>query len=120
MDLIRPNKKARGRRKKQQNAQSVSEESSSNKQLYAALEFQSKSSKPGCKEDKENTERQCRRSQRVKLKEIKGTHFLFQAPQVTTPVNKKGEVVLAYETPDQEFFKEAKNRQSRLKQGEVT
>ena len=122
--LIRPNKKSRGRRKKQENSQNVPEELTANKHLYAALDFQckSKTSKSGCKrkEVNENIEIQCRRSQRVRLKELKRTHFLFQAPQVATPVNKKGEVVLAYETPDQELFTEAKQRQSRIKHGEIT
>ena len=130
--LKRPNKKSRGRRKKQENSQNVPEELSANKHLYAALDFQCKSkiSKSACKLNKEvneNTERQCRRSQRVKLKELRRTHFLFQAPQVATPVNKNGEVVLAYETPDQELFVQAKQRHSRIKQrqsrikhGEIT
>lgn len=68
----------------------------------------------------ENTERQCRRSQRIKLNELKRTHFLFQAPQVATPVNNKGEVVLAYETPDQEIFMGVKQRQFRIKHVEIT
>jgi len=120
--LIRPTKKSRKKRKKQEKSQSVPEELSSNKHLYAVLDFQSKSkiSKYGCKEVNENTERPCRRSQRLQLKELKRTHFLFQAPQVATPVNKKGEVVLAYETPDQELFMKAKQKQSRIKHGEIT
>ena len=119
--LIKPNKKSRGRRKKQENSQSVPEELSSNKHLYAALDFQCKSKilKSGCQEVNENTERAYRRSQRLQLKELKRTHFLFQAPQVTTPVNKRGEVVFAYETPEQELFKEAKQTQSRIKRGGI-
>lgn len=122
--LKRPNKKSRGRRKKQENSQNVPEELNANRHLYAALDFQCKGkiTKPGCKlkEVNENTERQCRRSQRIKLKELKRTHFLFQAPQVATPVNKKGEVVLAYETPDQEIFMGVKQRQFRIKHVEIT
>lgn len=123
LTLIRPNKKSRRRGKKQENDQSVPEELLSlNKHLYAALEFNCKSnaSKSGCKEVNTNTERPCRRSQRLQLKELKKTHFLFQAPQVATPVNKRGEVVLAYETPDQELFMKVKQRQSRIKHGEIT
>lgn len=113
MALTRPNKKSRGRRKKQENAKSVPEELSSNKHLYAVLEFK-------CKEVNKNSEKPCRRSQRIKLKELKRTHFLFEAPQVRTPVNKREEVVLAYETPDHELFMVAKQRQSRTKRGKIT
>lgn len=113
MALTRPSKKSRGRRKKQENAKSVPEELSSNKHLYAVLEFK-------CKEVNKNSEKPCRRSQRIKLKELKRTHFLFEAPQVRTPVNKREEVVLAYETPDHELFMVAKQRQSRTKRGKIT
>ena len=122
--LKRPNKKSRARRKKQENSQNVPEELNANRHLYAALDFQCKGkiTKPGCKlkEVNEHNERQCRRSQRIKLKELKRTHFLFQAPQVATPVNNKGEVVLAYETPDQEIFMGVKQRQFRIKHVEIT
>ena len=57
----------------------------------------------------------CRRSQRLRFKELKGTHFLFETSQVTTPVNKEREVVLAYETPDQELLMLARHRQVKTK-----
>ena len=122
MALTRRNKKPRGRRKKQENTQSVPEELNSNKHVYAVLEFTCKdqdSKSSGCKEDKENNERPCRRSQRIKLKELKRPHFLFQEPPVRTPVNKREEVVLAYETPDHELLMIAKKRQSKFKQMQI-
>lgn len=119
---LRPGKKSRGRRKKQDNAQSASEELNSNKHLFATLEFKSKNKvlRSGCKEANESSDISCRRSQRIRLKELKRTHFLFEASQVTTPVNKKREVVLAFETPDQELFALATQRQRRGKIGEIT
>ncbi|KAJ7373492.1 hypothetical protein OS493_011088 [Desmophyllum pertusum] len=104
------------------NAQSAVEELSSNKHLFAKLEFKSKNKvmRSGCKEANESSDISCRRSQRIRLKELKRTHFLFEASQVTTPVNKKREVVLAFETPDQELFALATQRQRRGKRGEIT
>lgn len=122
MSLTRPNKKSRGRRKKQETRR-VPEEVNSNKHVFAALEFTCKdkdSKSSGCKEDKENNERSCRRSQRIRLKELKRPHFLFQEPPVRTPVNKREEVVLAYETPDHELLMIAKKRQSKFKQAQIT
>lgn len=40
--LKRPNKKSRGRRKKQENSQNVPEELNANRHLYAALDFNAK------------------------------------------------------------------------------
>ena len=123
MALKRPGKKSKGRRKKQENTQRVREELNSNKHVYTVLEFTCKdkvSKSSGCKEDKENNERPCRRSQRIKLKELNRPHFLFQEPPVRTPVNKREEVVLAYETPDHELLMMAKKRQSKFKQVQIT
>ena len=57
----------------------------------------------------------CRRSQR--LRKLKKTHCLFQEPQVMTPVNRQGVVILAYETPDQELLTAVERKHSSTKRG---
>ncbi|XP_068672550.1 uncharacterized protein [Montipora capricornis] len=110
-------RKARGRRKKQDAMQVKSLEPSLNKHLFTPLQFESENHilKSNCKAIDDKKRNPCRRSQRLRLKELKNTQFLFQTPQGTTPGNVKGEVILATETPDHELVmlarrREAKNR----------
>ena len=96
--LLKPNKKSRGRKKGKENPQAT-EQLASNGHLLGELDF-------GCKnvrnmDTNEKSKFPCRRSQR--LRKLKKTHCLFQEPQVMTPVNRQGVVILAYETPDQEL-----------------
>jgi len=115
--LLGPRKKSRGRRKRQDDLQSTLKESSSNKHAFTVLQFhcEKQMSRSNCKEAGDSKEVSCRRSQRLRLKELKMNHFLFQTPRVTTPVNKEEEIVLAYETPDQELIMLARRRQSKTK-----
>ncbi|XP_068673081.1 uncharacterized protein [Montipora foliosa] len=92
-------------------------EPSLNEHMFTALQFESENHilKSNCKAIDDKKRNPCRRSQRLRLKELKNTQFLFQTPQGTTPGNMKGEVILATETPDHELVmlarrREAKNR----------
>ena len=116
-EILGPRKKSRGRRKGQDNLPYTSKEPSSNKHAFAVLQFQCENqvSKSKCQDADDRGEIPCRRSQRLRLKELKRTHFLFETSQGTTPVSKPGEVVLAYETPDQELLMLASRRQLKTK-----
>ena len=98
----------------------TAKETRSNKHLFEILQFENERQLAGT--DYKNAdslkELSCRRSQRLRLKELQKAHFLFQASQLVTPVNKKDEVILAYETPDQELIKLAARKQSRKDGGE--
>lgn len=117
--LLEARKKPRGRRKRQEDLQGRSKKSSSNKQPFAVLQFQSENQASRSKCTENRKEISCKRSQRLKLKELKRTHFLFETPQVTTPVSRKQEIVLAYETPDHELIMLATGRQSKTKRGRI-
>ena len=94
--------------------QGTSKELSSNKHVFAVLQFEHENQTSRSKYNEVDVSRDhspCRRSQRLRLKELKRTHFLFHAPQIMTPVNRQGEIVLAYETPDQELITLAARRQ---------
>ena len=108
--LLKPNKKSRGRKKGKENPQAT-EQLASNGHLLGELDF-------GCKnvrktDTNEKSKFPCRRSQR--LRKLKKTHCLFQEPQVMTPVNRQGVVILAYETPDQELLTAVERKHSSTK-----
>lgn len=116
-DILGPRKKLKGRKKKKNDLQSASKEPSSNKHALSSLQFQCQNQvlKSNRKESNDVMEKSHRRSQRLRLKEQKRTHFLFQTPTGATSVNKDGEIVLAYETPDQDLAMLARRRQLRTK-----
>ena len=98
----------------------TAKETRSNKHLFEILQFENERqlAETEYKNADSLKELSCRRSQRLRLKELQRVHFLFQASQLVTPVNKKDEVILAYETPDQELIKLAARKQSRKDGGE--
>ena len=95
----------------------IAKETRSNKHLFEILQFENERqlAETECKNADSLKELSCRRSQRLRLQRA---HFLFQASQFVTPVNKRDEVILAYETPDQELIKLAARKQSRKDGGE--
>ncbi|XP_074638643.1 uncharacterized protein LOC141897094 [Acropora palmata] len=118
-ELLQP-RKTRGRRKKQDPTQVNSVEPSANKPVFTALQFEHENQimKTNCKDTNDRKENSQRRSQRMRLKELKKTHFLFQIPpgtHGTIPLNMKEEIVLASETPDHELvmLRRRKERKSK-------
>ena len=79
-------------------------EPNANKPVFTALQFEHENQimKTNCKDTNDRKENSLRRSQRMRLKELKKIHFLFQIPQGTgtTPFNMNEEIVLAGEIPD--------------------
>lgn len=117
-ELLQP-RKTRGRRKKHDPTQVNSVEPNVDKHVFTALQFEHEKQimRTNCKDANDRKENSQRRSQRLRLKELKKTHFLFQIPQGTgtTPLNMKEEIVLASETPDHELvmLRQRKERKSK-------
>mgnify|MGYP000412241844 CR=1 FL=1 len=94
-------------------------EPNANKPVFTALQFEHENQimKTNCKDTNDRKENSLRRSQRMRLKELKKTHFLFQIQPGTgtTPLNMKEEIVLASETPDHELvmLRRRKERKSK-------
>ena len=119
--LLGPRKKSgRGKTKNAKGTKGTAKESSSNKHLFEILQFENERqlAEEKCENADSLRELSCRRSQRIRLKELQRAHFLFQASPLFTPVNKRDEIILAYETPDQELIKLAARKQSRKDEGE--
>ena len=95
-------------------------ETSSAKHFFEILQFENEKQLTETEGKNADSLRElsCRRSQRLRLKELQRAHFLFQTPQLVPPVNKRDEIILAYETPDQELIKLAACKQSRKDGGE--
>ena len=119
--LLGPRKKSgRGKTKNAKGTKGTGKETSSTKHLFEILQFENEKQLTETEGKNADSLRElsCRRSQRLRLKELQRAHFLFQASQLVAPVNKQDEVILAYETPDQELIKLAARKQSRKDGGE--
>lgn len=111
--LLKPNKKSRRRKKEKENTKNIPRQLASNKHLLGELDFECKTVRD--KDTNEKSKVPSRRSQRLRRR--KKAHFLFQEPQVMTPVNKQGAVILAYETPDQELLAAVEGKHLSTKRG---